>query len=192
LRYFHGSEENDSTEMASVMQQLKYCAAAGCAVIISHHPSKAEGSKGRGSSVIRDHSDVALTHSYSQESGLITLDFNKNRPGLDLKKITIRPNYEEGLFQLTDSPEFTRRNEDLDKIGELIRQNPGFSQNALHKLSGMKKVRFVGLLKDGKDTLWNEVKEGNSLKYYPLVPCSGTTGNNGNRLRQVVPLFPFL
>src|SRR5215831_10631001 len=39
LRYFHGAEENDSTEMAAIMQQLKFCAAHGCAVIVSHHPS---------------------------------------------------------------------------------------------------------------------------------------------------------
>jgi hypothetical protein len=178
LRYFHGSEENDSTEMAAVMQQLKFCAAAGCAVIISHHPSKAEGSKGRGSSVIRDHADVALTHSQSEESGLISLHFNKNRPGLELKNINIRPNYEEGTFELTDSPEFTRRNDELTKIAAMIASNPGLSQNTLHKQSGMQKARFIRLLKEGKGTLWREEREGISLKYYPLVPCSG------NRLEQ--------
>lgn len=183
LRYFHGAEENDSTAMAGVMQQLKFCAAAGCPVIISHHPAKSEGSKGRGSSVIRDHSDVALTHSQNADTGLITLSFNKNRPGLDLKSITIRPDYEEGLFQLTDSPEFSRRNDDLGKIGELIRQNPGLSQNALHKTAGMKKTRFIGLLKEGKNTLWSEVKEGQSLKYYPLVPCSGNNREQGEQVK---------
>lgn len=181
LRYFHASEENDSTEMAAVMQQLKYCAAAGCAVIVSHHPAKTEGSKGRGSSVIRDHSDVALTHSQSEDTGLITLAFNKNRPGLDLKNITIRPNYENGAFEVTDSPEFTRRNDELKRIGEMIKQSPGLSQNALWKQSGIMKARFVRLLKEGRGTHWTESKDGTSLKYYPLVLCSQNNPEQQNR-----------
>ena len=49
FRYFHAAEENDSTAMSGVMQYLRACAAYGAAVVLLHHPSKSEGSTGRGS-----------------------------------------------------------------------------------------------------------------------------------------------
>jgi RecA-family ATPase len=36
FRYAHGAEENDSTAMMGIMQCLRYCAAAGGAVIVLH------------------------------------------------------------------------------------------------------------------------------------------------------------
>jgi RecA-family ATPase len=38
--YAHIADENSSTEMSSVMQCLRYCAAAGGAVVVVHHPAK--------------------------------------------------------------------------------------------------------------------------------------------------------
>jgi RecA-family ATPase len=67
FRYFHTAEENDSTAMAGIMQYLRACAAYGCAVVILHHPAKAEGSTGRGSSAICGACDLALLHTHSTE-----------------------------------------------------------------------------------------------------------------------------
>ncbi len=153
FRYFHTAEENDSTAMAGIMQYLRACAAYGCAVIILHHPAKSEGSTGRGSSAIRGACDLAFLHSLDKESQLITLKVDKNRNG-ESRIITIRANFEDGTFCVTDAPYITRRNDELGKLGEIIRANPGTSQNTVCKLSGMMKARVGRLLKEGTGTLW--------------------------------------
>jgi len=67
FRYSHGADENDSTEMMGIMQQLRYCAVQGAAVVVLHHPAKREGSTGRGSSAIRGAADVALLQELDKE-----------------------------------------------------------------------------------------------------------------------------
>jgi hypothetical protein len=178
FRYAHGAEENDSTEMMAIMQQLRYCAAAGSAVVILHHPSKAEGSTGRGSSCIKGAADVAFLQELSEESGLITVKCIKNRFG-ETHPVTIRPNFEEGTFHVTDSPEFTKRTADTDKLLQIISDEPGMTQNAIYKQSGMKKSRCIDLLKAGRESLWKEKNEGNALLYFPVVP--GVREQSGNK-----------
>jgi hypothetical protein len=179
LRFAHGAQENDSTEMGEVMQYLRYCAAAGGAVVVLHHLAKTEGSTGRGSSAIRDHSDVAFVQEMSEDSGLITLKGSKNRNG-ELMMVTIRPNYDDGTFEVTDSPKFTKRADDLQKLTQIIEANPGLTQNGIYKVSGMKKSRLVELLKAGNDSVWEERKDGPSLRYFALVPKKGNNlGNKG-------------
>lgn len=168
FRYAHGAEENDSTEMMGIMQQLRYCAAAGGAVVILHHPAKTEGSTGRGSSAIRGAADVAFLQEMSDETGLITLKCVKNRFG-ERSIITIRPDYDAGTFEVTDSPQFTKRTAEREKLVQIITETPGLSQNSWWKKSSMMKARFVGLVKDGNGTLWREEKDGSSLRYFPLV-----------------------
>ena len=191
LRYAHGAEENDSTEMSLVMNQLKLYAAAGCAVVVMHHPGKAEGSWSRGSSVIRDHSDVCFLHELSPESGLITITYNKQRTGGEIKPFTVRPNFEDGTFEVCNSPEFTKWQEDVDKIARLIEAKPGLSQNELTGSLGMKKERARELVKSQTGLRW-QARTGprNSLLYFPLdcVPELGTSGNQLGRLTRV-PFF---
>ncbi len=179
FRYAHGAEENDSTEMMAVMQMLRYCAAAGGAVIIVHHPAKSEGSMGRGSSAIKGAVDVAFLQELSDESGLITLKCSKNRFG-ERMIVTVRPDYDEGTFEVTDSPAFTKRSGDMETLRKTIEEHPGLSQNGLYKQSGMKKTRLVELLKAGKGSLWEEQPDSHSLRYFPLVPKTGNNlGNKG-------------
>jgi len=179
MRFAHTAEENDSTAMAGVMQCLKYCAAAGCAVVAMHHPGKAEGSQSRGSSVIRDHADACLLHEWNSESGLITLTWNKNRLGLDLTAVTIRPDFELGTFAISDSPAFVRRTEDTKKLLDLIAGRPGMSQNQIYQASGMKKERLRKLLADGNGSSWKSESKGSAILYFPLVPSDGN--NSGNK-----------
>ncbi len=179
FRYAHGAEENDSTEMSAVMQQLTYCKAAGCAVVLLHHPAKAEGSTGRGSSAIRSACDVALLQEMSDETGLITLRCVKNRFG-ERSICTVRPDYEVGAFEVTDSPEFTKRSAEMEKLQQLISETPGLTQNLIYQKAGMRKSRVIELLKAGKNSLWEELPEGRSLRYFPVVPKRGNNhGNNG-------------
>jgi hypothetical protein len=201
FRYAHGAEENDSTEMMAVMQMLRYCAAAGGAVVILHHPAKTEGSTGRGSTAIKGAADVAFLQELSDESGLITLKCTKNRFG-ERMTVTIKPDYDEGKFEVTDSEAFTRRSTEAEKLLEIITANPGLSQNSWWKESGMKKTRFLALVKDNVGRLWREEKSGSAKLYFStcsldreqqgtrgtgqegdeLFPCSLVLGGNREQL----------
>lgn len=169
LRYAHTADENDSTEMSSVMKSLKGYAAAGCSVVVLHHPGKAEGSQSRGSSVIRDHADVSLLHELNADTGLISLSFNKNRLGLELTALTIRPDLELGTFEITDSPAFTKHTEECQRLQDLIVSNPGVTQNRIIEMFGGMKSRVAKLLKEGDGSLWETSKGPNrATLYHPI------------------------
>jgi hypothetical protein len=153
FRYFHKADENDSTLMSGVMQYLRACAIYGSAVVLLHHPAKTEGSTGRGSSVIRGACDLALMHTLDRESGLITLKVDKNRLG-PTRTLTIKADFEEGRFELADAPYIMRRNDELAKLADIIRKDPGTTQNAIAKKSGMNRTRLARLLKEGAGTRW--------------------------------------
>jgi hypothetical protein len=176
--------------MMEIMRQLRYCAVAGCAVIILHHPAKTEGSTGRGSTAIKGAVDVAYVQEIAEpnEGGLITLKCIKNRFG-ETHPITIRPDFEEGTFDVVDSPAFTRQNDDMDKLDDIMIAEPGLSQNQIGKRSGMNKARCVGLLKAGRESRWREVREGTSLVYFSLrlVPKTGNMSRNNGTGQIVVP-----
>jgi hypothetical protein len=172
FRYFHSAEENDSTAMSGVMKYLRACAAYGSAVILLHHPSKAEGSTGRGSSVIRGACDLALLHSLEKESGLITLKVDKNRHG-ESRTITIRADFEDGRFDVTDAPYITRRQDELAKVQHIIESNPGITQNGIARESGIRRNRLPRVLEEGSGTLWHSQAGARNAKlYYPGAPVS--------------------
>jgi hypothetical protein len=182
FRYAHGADENDSTAMMGIMQHLRYCAAAGGSVIVLHHPAKTEGSTGRGSSAIKGAVDVAFLQEMAapDDGGLITLKCIKNRFG-EAHSVTIRPDFGEGIFEVTDSPQFTKRNADSFKLLEIIKSQPGLTQNTLTEKSGMRKSRVSEILRDGKDSLWRQVKQGNSFQYYPIQTVPKTGNHLGNQ-----------
>jgi hypothetical protein len=220
FRYSHSAEENDSTEMMGIMQHLRYCAAAGCAVVVLHHPAKTEGSTGRGSSVIKGAADVAFLQEMADpnDGGLITLKCIKNRFGETLS-ITIRPKFDQGTFEVTDSPQFTKRAADTEKLLQIITETPGLTQNGVFQKSAMGRNRVIDLLKSGKGTWWEE-REGRdhghkAMRYYPctahpvqpqytgtgregldctgvLLPLGGVHGTTPSRPGLVVPDHPEL
>lgn len=182
FRYFHKAEENDSTEMSGIMQYLRACAAYGSAVVLLHHPAKAEGSTGRGSSAIRGACDLAFLHSLDKEGGLITLKVDKNRNG-ESRTITIRADFEQGGFELADSPLVTRRNEELAQLEQIIRDHPGITQNGILEKCGGRKCRIGRLLKEGTGSKWvTQPGAKRSTMYYArdCFPVVGTGGNHRN------------
>lgn len=195
FRYWHNAEENDSTAMKAVMQYCRALARYGCAVILLHHPSKTEGSTGRGSSVIRGGCDLALLHSLDKESSLITLKVDKNRHG-ESRTITIRADFEEGRFEVTDAPYITRRKDELAKIEEVIKAQPGITQNGIAKQCGIRKGRLPRLLEEGRGTLWRVQSGSNRSKQFYLLSggsvvrepqgTSDTTGESGGAVVPVV------
>jgi hypothetical protein len=171
FRYFHNGEENDSTAMAGVMQYLRACASYGAAVVILHHPAKTEGSTGRGSSAIRGACDVAFLHSLDKESGLITLKVDKNRLGPS-RTFTIRADFEEGVFEMSEAPYIVRRNDELARLEEIIRANPGITHNAICKQLGGRRNRIGKLLKEGTGTRWTVENGKHGANQYHLVAKS--------------------
>jgi hypothetical protein len=183
FRYFHTAEENDSTEMSGVMQYLRACAAHGCAVVILHHPAKAEGSTGRGSSAIRGACDLAFLHSLDKESGLITLKVDKNRHG-EHRTITIRADFVEGKFEVADSPFLKSRKAEMEKLAQIIQAQPGSTQNTIITASGITpKKKAITLLNEGNGTHWHYENGKNRAKLYFIAPnTSGSvvlSGTNG-------------
>ncbi len=167
FRYAHLEEENDSTAMMRIMQCLRDDATAGAAVLILHHPAKTEGSTGRGSTAIRGAVDVAFLQERSDETDLVTIRCMKNRFG-ERSVTTIRPDWEQYSFEVIDSPQFTKRSAELDRLHKAITEEPGLSQNAICERSGMTKQRAMKLLKEGMGCLWTSDQGKNrSLRYYP-------------------------
>jgi RecA-family ATPase len=165
FRYFHSAEENDSTAMSGVMKYLRACASHGAAVVLLHHPAKAEGSTGRGSSAIRGACDLAFIHTLDRDTGLITLKVDKNRHG-ESRTLTIRANFEDGQFEVTDSPYITRRKDELARIAKVIEAEPGITQNGIAKASGIHRTRVPRLLDEGRGTLWHSLPGPNRAKLY--------------------------
>jgi hypothetical protein len=178
FRYAHGSEENDSTEMMTVMQMLRCCAAAGGAVVILHHPAKTDGSTGRGSSAIKGAVDIAFLQELSDESGLITLRSTKNRFGAPIV-MTIRPDFEAGKFELCDSRKFTKTAEEMLTLRKIIESQPGVSVRGILKVFGGNTSRLTELLRNGLETHWvTRPGSHNSLNYFPCFQKVGNTHGN--------------
>ena len=175
LRNAHTSEENDATEMGAIMETLRAYTAVGATVVILHHPAKTEGSTGRGSTVIHNESDFAYTQEIAkpEDGGLIKLQVNKTRTG-DWTTVTIRPDWDQGTFTVVDSHQFTKANEDSDKLSKIIAATPGMSQNAICAAAGMKKNRCLDLLQEGTGNRWNWEHRGRSKVYFSMVPKTGT------------------
>jgi len=177
FRYFHEADENESTAMVGIMKYLRACASYGAAVVILHHPAKQEGSTGRGSSAIRGACDLALMHSLDRDNQLITLKVDKNRIG-ESRTVTIRADFEQGRFQVTDSPYITKRNEEFEKLEAIIAAHPGTSQNGIVEQAGMMKDRALKLLKEGRGTRWKILRGSrNSNLYYPLTGSPVLSGS---------------
>jgi hypothetical protein len=62
------------------------------------------------------------------------------------RTIVLRADFEEGRFEVTDARYITKRNDELDKLAGVVNGEPGLSQNAIYKQSGMRKARCVRLL----------------------------------------------
>jgi hypothetical protein len=122
-----------------------------------------KGSTGRGSSAIRGACYLAFIHSLDKETGLITLKVDKNRHG-ESRTLTIRASFEDGQFEVTDSPYITRRKDELARIEKVIQAEPGISQNGIARASGIHRNRLPRLLDEGRGILWHSISGANRAK----------------------------
>ena len=194
LRMGHDFDENDATEMVAVMRHLRSYVAAGATVVILHHVAKAEGSGYRGSSAIRGACDVAILQEMSKD-GLISLKVQKNRFG-KRSSFTVQPDFEAGMFTLTDAPTVMERRDVTGEMKDAIRANPGMTQEQIIKHVRVNKAKGCEILQANEGTLWfSEVGAHRSRRYFPIptcsdVPlCSGTTRTPGTT-GAAVPVVP--
>ena len=119
---------------------------------------------------------------------------DKNRHG-ESRTITIKADFEDGTFQVSEAPYITRRKDELAKIEEAIKAQPGITQNGIAKKCGIRKGRLPRLLEEGRGTLWSVESGANRSKlFYPLSGGSlvreppGTSDTTGESGGEVVPV----
>jgi hypothetical protein len=186
FRYSHDAEENDATEMMTVMRHLRSYVSAGATVIVLHHPAKTEGSTGRGSTAIRGAVDIAFLQSMDAD-GLITLQCVKNRFGAK-PTVAILPDFENGTFALTDAPAVVERRDDVAEISRAISETPGMTQSAIVGKLHIGRNRGFQLLKQNDGKLWRSERSiRGSICYFPMT--TGTRSTSGTE-RYSVPAVP--
>jgi KaiC/GvpD/RAD55 family RecA-like ATPase len=162
---FHEADENDASEMRTVMAHARALAATGATVLILHHKPKSQEVRYRGSSDILAGVDMAYT--LEADQGQLKLNRFKNRFGSE-RLFTIAADFAAGKFTLTDSDAAVERREDLTVLRDIIGRNPGLSQNKILQIAGLQRTRGHELLTKHTGVLW-EMRDGphSSRLYFP-------------------------
>jgi len=171
FRYFHNEDEDSSTAMAPVMKYLRACAVCGGAVVVLHHPAKAQNSKGRGSSAIRAGCDLAFLHTLDNKANILTLRLDKNRHG-EQRAFAIKADFEEVRFELTQAAWLKDREDEILQLQELIAKKPGLSSCQLASTVGGRKGRVLKVLEEGAGILWVRRQGPRGSKIF--FPMDGT------------------
>ncbi len=146
IRFHAAADENSAPEMAVVMADLRALANAGATVVALHHKPKSEGSHYRGSSDIAGGVDTAWAVSRDRDAGLLRLECFKSRYAEEFS-LTLRPELgSSGDFVVTDSPEASTEQTDVEKLAEAIRRTPGQPKQSIVEASGVAHGRASALL----------------------------------------------
>jgi hypothetical protein len=168
IRFHAAADENSASEMAIVMGDLRALANAGATVIALHHKPKSEGSHYRGSSDIAGGVDTAWAVSRDRDAGLLRLECFKSRYAEEFS-LTLRPELGSmGDFLVTDSPEVSTEQTDVEKLAETIRHTPGQPKERVIELSGLRRGRARTLLERFDGHAWCS-KRGprHAILYFP-------------------------
>jgi hypothetical protein len=154
--------------MAMVMGDLRALANAGATVVALHHKPKSEGSHYRGSSDIAGGVDTAWAVSRDRDAGLLRLECFKSRYAEEFS-LTLRPELGSmGDFVVTDSPEASSEQTDVEKLAEAIRRTPGQPKERLIEASGVAQRRGRVLLERFDGQLWNsKPARHNAMLFFP-------------------------
>jgi hypothetical protein len=166
---FHDADENSIKEMAAIMAKLRKLVTAGATVIVLHHSPKSEPRKNkyRGASDIHAGVDVAFNLSVDRKTNPPTLTFEcfKHR-GMEEFTLTIRPDFEQGRFELVADSSAQKSDETIDKLKALIREEPGLCQEDLIDRSGLPEHKVRKILNDGKSIHWIVDRPDRKTKTY--------------------------
>lgn len=184
-RFNAKGDENSSGDMSKLMDCYKQLAEAGFAVLILHHNRKENngntraGLAMRGSSDIHASADCHIAVSRSGQSEIVRLEQTKNRDKWEstIFKLRFYPDANEFEFAGADKTVAEKHDELLEKIYQIVVDNPGTSQSELIEI-----VKARSDIKAGEKAvpkLLNELialdrielrkgNERNTYKYYPI------------------------
>jgi hypothetical protein len=165
--------------MSVVMGDLRDLANAGATVLALHHKPKSEGAHYRGSSDIAGGVDMALAVSRDRDAGLLRLECFKSRFAEEFS-LTLRPELAgEGDFVVSDAPEATTEQSDIEKLAEAIRLHPGQPKGRVIAASGVRRGRAEALLERFEGELWNSTPgPHNARLFFPAEPEVTTETDN--------------
>ena len=168
IRFHAAADENSASAMAIVMGDLRALANAGATVVALHHKPKSEGSHYRGSSDIAGGVDTAWAVSRDRDAGLLRLECFKSRYAEEFS-LTLRPELgSSGGFVVTDSPEASSEQTDVEKLAEAIRRTPGQPKIRIVEASGVRRSRARALLERFEGQYWrSEPGPNNATLYFP-------------------------
>ena len=166
IRFHNAENENDASEMAKIMAQLRALANAGGTVLALHHKAKSETSSYRGSSDIAGAADVVFALAKREDQLELRAIKHRFAPEVTLN---IRPDFAAGRFELTESPALAQRREEVEALTEIITSNPGMSKNQIVQRSGMGRNKVLALLDHHSGTRWkSRPGQKGALLYDPL------------------------
>jgi hypothetical protein len=119
---FHGSKENDNSEMARVMAYLRRLQARGATVLCLHHRDKKMEAGYRGATEILAGCDTLYSLSREPQADLLTLRLIKSRSALD-SEITFRCDWDAPSMTATENTKVTRRRDHCDLISAILRSS---------------------------------------------------------------------
>jgi hypothetical protein len=175
IRFHAAADENSASAMAMVMGDLRALANAGATVVALHHKPKSEGSHYRGSSDIAGGVDTAWAVSRDRDAGLLRLECFKSRYAQEFS-LTLRPELgSSGDFVVTNSPEASSEQTDVEKLAEAIRRTPGQWTENVIEASGLRRGRARALLERYDGRLWQSRRgPRKAMLCFPVEAEAGT------------------
>jgi hypothetical protein len=166
---FHKGDENSATDIAVAMSCLRELANLGATPVVLHHTPKTDSSLYRGSSDIPGGGDVAFSVRRQSETDLLTLKCFKTRFTKEFS-LTLRADLEElGDFIVTEAPAVAQETGDLERLREVIKDEPGLAQEEIICKSGLPTAKARALLKQYVGNEWRAEKGAhNASRYFPI------------------------
>lgn len=130
LTRFHGSKENDNSEMSRVMAYLRRLQSLGATVVVLHHRDKKMESGYRGGTEILAGCDTLYSLSREPQEDLRTLKLIKSRSALDAE-ITFRIDWDVPSMTVTDNVKVNRRRDHCALISEILRGQDGVQERTI-------------------------------------------------------------
>ena len=129
LTAFNTHDENDNAEASTKIKLVRKLAIElDCAIVVFHHPSKAnqDGTrKGSGAFAWSRHADICLNFNATTEEGVVEIDIVKNRIVEDKTPLYYRL-MGEGKFDISDAPTGSKRTAtQIDNVQRCILEQHG-------------------------------------------------------------------
>jgi hypothetical protein len=98
----------------------------------------------------------------------VTLECFKSR-FIEESSLSLRPDLSgSGDFIVTEAPEASAARDDVNRLAQVVRDNPGLNQEAVLKASGVARARARGLLERYNGKYWR-IERGahNAMLFFP-------------------------